>query len=304
LVLVCAAGCADVATRPETAVPVTPVAVRPLEFSPDLVLLLTGGGTGRLEMCDCGGPQPGGLARRMGLLASYRAAVANSVTLDVGDAFWISPDPVRHEYLLRGLALLKYDALVMGEQEWITPPGQWQSLQRPGLPLLSGNVASRTGFPAVADVLRIPAGTGCVSILSYTPDDAFLLQGPDVLGPLVRGGLDVLAGQVRRQTAAGDAVGVVVHGSDDAARQVATEVDGVDFVIRGHTARTGESADLASGAPIVTIGGPEYVGVLALRIENGRVAQLQWRAEVVDDAWPADLRLVRLFEDYLRAAGR
>ena len=102
-----------------------PESVKVADFSfgkPDCVLIVTGGTNARLEMCNCAGPMPGGLARRSGLINSYREAFKNVMIIDSGDAFWVEPDDVRNEYLLKAYGQIGYDALVLGDQEWAAYP--------------------------------------------------------------------------------------------------------------------------------------------------------------------------------------
>ena len=99
--------------------PLEPVAVRPFALGkPDLVLLITGATHGRMEVCNCSGPMPGGLSRRSGLFASYRKAHRAVAAIDTGEAFWLNPQDLRNRYMLPAYQLLDYHAVVLGDNAW------------------------------------------------------------------------------------------------------------------------------------------------------------------------------------------
>lgn len=283
--------------------PVKPVPVKPFDFQPDMVLLVTGGTNGRLEPCNCTGVMPGGLTRRGGMLASYRAAFSNCLTLDTGDMFWIAPDPVRHSFLLRGSRMLGYDAVALGDQEWITPPDQLKRLlEQTGGLSLSTTVRFRDGMVKPAEQIIRKTPTAPVAVISYAPEDAFLFTPKQTLAGLDVLGEDALARQVEQLKSQGNVVVVIVHGSEQAARQCAQAVPGIDAIIRGHATASGESAERVGNVPIMKIGGPETVGVFAMKCDGGKLTASQWRVEVLDDRWPADLRMRELYQAYAHTA--
>lgn len=290
---------------PKAEHPVKPVAVAAFDFEPDAVLLLTGGVNGRLEVCNCGGPTPGGLSRRAGLLASYRAVFPHTLTIDAGNLFYIHPDKVRHEHLLRGLEMLEYDAVVLGAAEWATEPEELRMLL-PGAELtyLSSNVSLHGDGLGTVEQVEKPLGAGELAILSYVSEDALMFLPPELAARLDWHGSATLQPRIDALKAQGCVVLLVVHGSADSAVQAAQDLRDVDVIVRGHSTKTEEKAGEANGVPIVQIGGPEFVGALALKFGGGGVERWQWRAEPLTDRWPADRRLLDLYQAYTHAAMR
>lgn len=284
---------------------VRPVSVRPFGFEPDAVLLLTGGNHGRLEMCNCGGVMPGGLTRRGGLLASYRAAFPSTLAIDLGDLFWIEPDPVREEFLFRGLDMLGYDAVVPGDTEWSTPPAQLrQSLAGKSLPLLSTNVRLRDGSVPAEPVLRRQCGGCDLAVLAYVGEEAFRFAPAEAKARLQRDSDEAFARRVAELKAAGCTVVVLVHDDLEQAEALARAVPAIDVIVRGHTSGTDSVLDGSGPVPITRIGGPDVVGALALqRRDDGRL-QAAWRVELLNEDWPADLRMQDLYQAYTHAAMR
>ncbi len=284
--------------------PVRPRKVDSFRFDPDVVLLITGGNRGRLEMCNCSGVLPGGMARRGGMLASYRAVWPDSITLDVGDLFWVEPDPVRSRSLIRAMTLLGYDVLALGDAEWTTPAKHWADALTGDSPaLLATNVRFRDARTSVVKTVRRAVGGCDVAIVSYVGPDAFLFADDKVLAGLQRDGEDVFKRHVA-SLPAGCVVVAVVHDSAETAERIARTTPGVDVVVRGHTGKTDAEVARVGDVPIVRIGGPAHAGALALRSEGGRITDVQWRAELLTNDWPADRRLMELYQAYVHAAMR
>ena len=70
--------------RPPAPIPVQPFAMG----TPDVVLLITGGTNGMLEVCNCSGPMPGGLAteRSAALILPRSATPAFSIASAIRNA--------------------------------------------------------------------------------------------------------------------------------------------------------------------------------------------------------------------------
>jgi hypothetical protein len=306
-------------------VPPAPVQVRPFRFDPDLVLLITGGCNGMMEVCNCAGPMPGGLARRSGLVLSYRAAMPNTFVLDSGDAFWIIGDDVRNEFVLHGYRQIGYDALVLGDQEWSASPERLRKLLSPGdMACLSSTVdfAPATPDGPIRRVLtRQWGGAGLTSALPTTPAPATVKLA--VLSDLPRRSLlffpdeklktmafpdpNELASQAAQLRRQGYLLAVVCHGDDDAMNATARTIP-ADLYIRGHTMKPSDKVFLLAGRPAVKAGGAEYVGVLALKLgadgATARITDLDFRLELVDTRWPLDGRLIDTHQAYCRVAMR
>lgn len=281
--------------------------MRPFAFAPDVVLLVTGSTNGLLEACNCSGPMPGGLARRSGLLRSYRAACEYTLTIDTGDLFWIEPGDLRNNYSLRGYGLLGYDAVVLGDQEWaesddrlaamlsgeLAPVGLSTTVQSPG---------SAESLPIRRELLR-PLGEHRIALLSYVGEEAFAFFDRARAEMLRRDSLASLAGRIEALRADGATVVLVVHGSEDDVRAAAKLRP--DVILWGHAAKSCKELLAFDAVPVVRVGQAAYVGVLALALDpGGRVSRSEYRLEVVDEAWPIDHRLLELYQAYAHQAMR
>jgi len=279
------------------------VAVKPFRFSnPDWVLLITGGTDGMLEVCNCAGPMPGGLARRSGLIRSYRAAFANTLLLDTGDVFWVDPADLRNDFVLKGYARIGYDVVVLGDQELAAGANRLRALTRiGGAKYLATTVTSGRGdFPREVLYRR---GDQKLAIVSDLRRDALRFVPPQRTAELTLAKPADLADRIGRLKKAGFLVVVAAHMEADTIEDTAAACEG-DLILRGHTSRSDPKVRRIGGRPVLRIGGFQTVGVVAIRAACGKIVDMDYRVEVVDTSWPLDRRLIQTYQAYAHAAMR
>jgi hypothetical protein len=296
-------GCGDSATSADRDLP-PPVAVpvRPFQMAqPDAVLLVTGGTEGVIEVCNCQGPMPGSLARRAGLVHSYRVAFPNTLLVDLGNTFWIQPQDLRNEFLWRGYGRMGYDAVVLGTNEWLVGGRRLRRLRdETGLTPLASTVSSPHVEPAEVVTRVWPAAR--VAVVADVRPSALALVPPGRRRQLRAASTDDLARLVAGLKRDGFVVIVALHGSS---RDVASAAAlGADLVLRGHTKRSDSDVSTAEGTPVVKVGGYTDVGVVAIACDDGRITDLEYRLETVDTRWPVDARVEDVYKQYARAAMR
>ena len=309
-VLAALAGCdGDCPCRPVPGMgqyPVTPVNVKPFAIgTPDLVMLVTGGTNGMMEVCNCSGPMPGGLARRSGLVKSYREACSSVFLLDLGDLFWVEPEDIRNGFVLRAYRQIGYDAVVLGDQEWASK-GLAGMLGPSGGGYLSTNVAgggATRPLPVMRTVKR-RLGHVKLAVLSYVSPEAFRFAPEGTTDRAICSPPDAVRREAAALKSSGHVVVLVAHVEQDQVEAIATR-SGADLVIRGHTTRCDEGLARVGTTPVARIGGHPYVGVLAMKITpGGRVEKIEYRIETVTDYWPMDRRLIETYQAYAHAAMR
>ncbi|MBI4707321.1 MAG: hypothetical protein HY761_05295, partial [Candidatus Omnitrophica bacterium] len=84
-----------------------------------ITIVYTGNTDGYLESCHCPGNPFGGLAKRATCLEKLRKEKSNLVVVDSGDLFPKDPYELQAKYCLKVMKLLKYDAIMIGDQEFI-----------------------------------------------------------------------------------------------------------------------------------------------------------------------------------------
>jgi len=283
-----------------------PVGIKVKPFAigrPDVVLLITGGTHGRLEICNCPGPQPGGLSRRSGLVISYRRTFGNVLLLDAGDFFWVKPEDPRNAYVLRGYRLIGYDAVVLGDHEWAA---LWGPLRR----LLAGQPLGYLSTNARARGVRLPAqraivrrlGNVRVAVVSYLGPRTLWFPGGSA-DRLAVEGPEAVARRVAELKRQGCVVVLVAHAEAEELPPLG-EIPDVDLIVRGNTARSEARLLRLGRTPMVRVGGADFVAAVAMKVRGGRIVAIDYRLEAVDLKWPEDPRLMSLFQAYAHEAMR
>jgi len=276
---------------------VKPVPVRPFRMGrPDAVLLVTGGTSGMLEVCNCPGPMAGGMSRRSGLVHSYRAAFPQLAVLDTGNALWVEPNSIRNDYVLRAYGMVGYDALVLGNQEWAVPDERLQRiLKASGVAALSSTVSS-PGVTKKADV-RFTWPAGKLAVVTDAREQALRFLGPGRRRQLTLAPPAQLIKQVQELRKQGFAVALVAL-MDEQDMPAAVQALRPDLLLWGGPQITDTKLRRVAGCPTVKVGGPEYVAAVALRFAGDKLAGVEYRAERVDETWPIDGAALRLYQAY------
>lgn len=273
---------------------------------PDAVLLLSGGTNGKMELCNCSGPMPGGLARRSGLIRSYRARFPRVFAVDVGDAFWIEPESLRNDYVLRGLSMVGYDAIALGDQEFMDRPDRLARRIADAPATYLSTTVTQAGGPKLPTrrVVKREWDQAKIAVLNNLQRE-WLLFFPEQRQKQLRFVPTAeVAQRVRQLKSEGFCTVVVVHGDDTSADETAAAVR-PDLLVRAHTTRTEKTIRRHAGVPILKVGHPEMVAAAALKLTGrGRIEQIEYRVEVVTAEWPMDYRLIQLYQAFVHDALR
>lgn len=119
--------------------------------NPDIAaihIVYTSNLNGALRDCNCGGAVVGGMTRTLTLIDSLRREHPDLLLLDSGDALLSYPLPEANRTMLQLLSIAKYDALNIGDQEFVESADfifrETAALQL-DLPHLSGNLDWKSG---------------------------------------------------------------------------------------------------------------------------------------------------------------
>lgn len=274
---------------------------------PDIVLLVTGGTNAMIEVCNCAGPMPGGLARRSGLAISYRAAFPNTFLLDSGDVFTVTPTDVRNDYVLRGYRQIGYDAVVLGDQELEAGPEALAKLLAGGGDYLSTTVSARDESIKLPlkKVIKRQWGDVKLAVVSAVLEQSLQFFPAKKLEKLKFDDIEQLARQIDELKAEGFVVVAVAHGSERDVELLAGKCR-ADLIVRGHTVRTSPKMLQAgpNNTPVIKSGGSDKIGVAAIKLLPGGGIDVEYRTEPVDERWPLDARLLQTYQAYAHVAMR
>ena len=200
-----------------------------------LTILFSADNQGVLSSCGCPTNPSGGFAKRQTLIDKFRRVRQDVVVVDAGDMFPDRPNPVKVKYLATALGRAQYDAVAMGDQDFLLGVADIQKLAAEHkLPLISANVRDEAGnllFPP--HVIR-EAGGRRIGIFAVIADQTFdnppreWRKGLKVEPPIEAARREV------RALAGCDLVIALSHQPIAATQELAKSVPGIDIVVSGH----------------------------------------------------------------------
>jgi len=254
--LVCAAGC------------------EPTDRDARPVILYAADNQGVLVACGCPSNPSGGLAKRQGLIHEYRRTRRHVLLVDAGNLMPYHDHPVKVEYLARALARARYDAIGLGEAEFLLGLQRLRDLRgRYGLPLVCANVRTAGGQAVVPPhVVRRVAGMR-VGIFAVIADRAWGFprrewrEGLTVEPPLAA------ARREARALAGCDVVVALAHQPLEESAELARQVEGLDLVVAGRAHRLLRTPRRIGGTLLVAPGP-------AGRVLGARVPDAPWMMDM------------------------
>ena len=289
------------------ALPPKPVKIKPFEKLPDIVLLFTGQNSGKLEVCNCSGPMPGGFARRSGLFASYRASYPKSLIIDTGDLFTIFEKSVANKFVAKAYRLMGYDAIMIGDQEML--PGDKilaEILKKNKLVALASNLTFKNDKlkGLTKKVVTYETNKTKLAVFSVTLPSAFIFLPEKIRKQFKIESYKKVQHLADKYKKAGYCIGIILHGDADEAAAIANKMK-ANFFIRGHTELTEEEPLFSkAGTPIYLVGTPDDVGVLAISKQENASYNFEFRNVVVDEEFPIDKRMLEIYQAYAHAEMR
>lgn len=211
-----------------------------------ITVLFTSSSNGRLSVCPtCPNLLYGGMPRRATLIKEYRNKYKNILLLDSGDLFPVVAPKEQTECALKTVNLMKYDAMAIGDQEFIYGKEfLLYAMKKVDFPFLCATIAYtksivregvRPELFAKPYIIKEIEGIK-VLIIGVISEKAFLffpkekIEGLTVLEPLRA--LREIISKLRPTV---DLVIVLSHLGDVSDERLAREVEGIDLIIGGHT---------------------------------------------------------------------
>ena len=260
------------------------------------VLLYSADNQGVIAACGCPSNPSGGFAKRQGLIESFRRTRPGVLVVDAGNFFPDYKFPVKVKYLAKGLARGAWDAIGLGDQEFLLGPQALEDLRRDyGLPLICANVRREGGDLVVpAHVVR-EIGGARVGIFAVIADEAVgwppreWRQGLTVEPPVEA---------ARREVKALEGCDLIValsHQGLPESRDLAAKVPGIDVVVCGAARELLRVPEKVGQTLVVSTGeSGRVLGALSVdRREGGkpRLAgeMIELSARVPEAPWAMDL---------------
>jgi len=218
----------------------------------------------------------GGLARRATVIAKERSVAAPVVVLDCGDFLPPVADEKRSQQVVDAYARMGYNAVAIGEAEFVNGLGFLRKLAAAKrFPLISANVKlcrDDVCSDMVPSSIVVKAGKYRIGVFSYMhPDTVGFTPGSRFKdGPWYVKFVDqvpMLKGFIEGYRKECDLLVVLSHAGIDEDRRLAAEVPGIDVIVGGHSqtfmgepAREGKTLIVHAGAD------GQFVGKLVLKM--------------------------------------
>ena len=246
-----------------------------------VTILFTNNTNGMLKSAP--GIEVGGLARRATIIKRERA-LGNVLLLDGGDFMSTSPDLKKSKKIVKAMAKMGYDAVGIGEAEFVNGLGYLRTLaENKTLPLVCANVKQCKGELECTDIVRSTisreVGGKKVAIFSYTSEDAFGFTPEERL----KSGIwyvkivdykSPLKGFIESKRKDNDLLVVISHAGIEADQALAQEFPEIDVIIGAHS-QTFLNQPTKVGRTVIAqaAGDGQYLGKLVIKFDdNGRPA--------------------------------
>ena len=251
------------------------------------------------------------------LIEEYRRTRPAVLVVDAGDMFPFpdKPNPAKVKYLALALGRAGYDALALGDQEWLLglpQLGAWPRTKncRSSAP----TSASEDGEPLFQPHVIRQAGGIKVGIFAVVADRAYGFPVQEWRkGLKVEPPIEAARREVRDLSAAGCQLIVALsHQPMLETRELAQAVPGIHLVVSGHDEAVLRKPEKVGGALLVAAGAEgNILGAVAVRPAAGggldlAVEMTELSAQVPDSKWVMDLywKYVDEAKDGRRSTGR
>ena len=258
---------------------------------PELTVLYTGSGNGTLLGCTCPDSLFGGLPRRATLLKKYRGNHPNTLVLEVGDFLSTYPSPDNDRAILGTYRILNYDALNLGDQEFIDGGGL-VTVFRDSLPLVSGSIMNAgNGMFLVSEAIIKEINGLTIRVLGLVTPECFDLRTPDGLPGIRINGAEkalalCLAGPIKNKI---DMTILLSQGGYSVDSLLAAKYPVLDLIL-GPEENGADAGPVRLGKTLrVGYRGGEYLGILTVRPgAKGGLEVLESRQEPIIARVPED----------------
>ncbi len=247
------------------------------EYPNNITILYSNSTNGYFESCDCPENPFGGLVRRATTINKIRRNT-DVLLVDSGDHLSPYPNKLRGKYIFKMLALMDYDALGVGDQEFINGPGWFNNLIEKktcgDLPFLCTNIQmcdDKLCWNLTRPYIITKVGkykVGIISILNASSVYSFMPPPKELK---IKNSTETIKTYVKllREEKKVDIVVLLSHSGFDTDKNIAKQVSGIDAIIGGHSQTLIETPREINNTIIVQAGeNGQRLGKLVLNYDD------------------------------------
>lgn len=260
---------------------------------------------GEIRSCGCAEHDLGGLGRRATLLKSVRDTTGDFLLLEAGDFFSVKMNYGREkaDLTLKSLALMDYDAVVLGEKDFSFGVDYIVTRTREiGIPAIASNLlytgTDSTVFAPFRD-LTLSSGlrVGIVGVVGKT------IKLPPQAAEGRVSIVDPVEAATRYITTLRDSVDFVVvlaHMPGGEASRFASAVEGVDIIVNGHDGQPPRRARPIGGCYVVQgVAKGLYMSLAYMTLDESHGIRTIENVQMpLSEAYPDNEAIAKLFSSY------
>lgn len=265
-------------------------------------IIYSGNTLGELKPCGCAREEDqGGIERRMGYLKGVRAESDNVLLVDTGDNF---KEPTRQgkvkaKYLLKAMMEMKYDAVLLGEHDFVY--GYSFLKERQGVPWILSNI-EMAHWPLPKTRIR-SFGNGLKAALIAVADPD-LLYGSRHAEDKITAAKEAVQAQLRHleDDSAPDLVVLLTHMEREKALRF-LDMEGVDVIVNGHMEKDTDLIDMEpvrKNGRIFVQSGPrgQKMGELDVTLDSQGKISFENKMAALGSKISLDPGMVQLYDNY------
>jgi 5'-nucleotidase len=237
-----------------------------------ITLLYTGNNNGNLKNCECTKKSLGGLSQRKTIVDKIRKE-EKVLLIDSGDFLGTFSNPSRNEYVIKAYELLEYDAVNIGDQEFIEGITFFnEKVKKTKLPLLSLNIITLDDKTIVSPYIIKKIDGVNFGIIGINTYENFEFVPEDITKKLkIESYIDAIKKSLSEIKSKSDVIIILSHIGYDKNVELAKSLNGFDIIVSSHFGKELAKPEKINGKIIVQSGVEgEYLGKLALYFDKNK----------------------------------
>jgi cytochrome c biogenesis protein CcdA len=245
-----------------------------------LEILFTSNLNGQLESCNCPKEMQGGLERLVTLVKQEKEREPNLLLFDSGDVFSHSKDLLSFEYMSKALALMNYDAIALGDQDF---------------PFISAfDNQELVPIDIARKAMFIKKNGLKVAVVSLLSEEVFVGLGKEIVQYET-----YIEAALKFQAQKADVYVLLSHLTEDENIKLVKQFPQIDVIVAGHNQRKYIIPKKVGNTLIVQAGkNAEYLGSLKLEMHAGLIVSYEHNLIPVTKKVSVDPEIDKLIKAY------
>lgn len=266
----------------------------------ELTIIYTNNTNGILKSCTCPGNPYGSLAERLTVVKKLRNTFKNTVLVDAGDTFSPYKEDLRNRYVLLALEKFNYNAIGIGDQEFINGIKYFKDKTKDvKLPLSSSNIFDEKGMSIANPYATLEIEGIKIVIISAISKNTFMFHEKQYTSEFMVLEQKEIIGKIHENFRNSFFI-LLFHANDSEIEKLADEIKDISVIVSGHDQTLLKQPKKVKDTLIVQAGkNGEHVGRLSLRLdENNKV--VSYENEVIELKSPVaeDKEITVLVSEY------